>query len=69
MGRTKTCRVCNQVLYCKNCGERQTPMAPDWQQILVRVLPDTKLKLEENAKKEGIPLAKYIRQCLNLGDN
>ena len=30
MGRIKKCRVCGEVLYCKECGERQTPEAPDW---------------------------------------
>lgn len=66
MGRIKKCRVCEEILYCKSCGERQTPEAPDWQQVLLRIRPEKKAALEKQAKKEGITMNEFIRRRLLL---
>ena len=69
MGRIKVCRVCKEVLYCKACGERQTPETPDWERVLIQLTPEQKEKASSEAKEQGISLNEYVRNLVEGGED
>lgn len=69
MGRVKICRSCKEVLFCQECGERQSPESPDWEKVLVQLTPKQKERAKEEADRQGISLSEYIRRRIEGGES
>lgn len=69
MSRTKKCRKCGEVLYCRECGARQTPEVPDWARLSLSLTRKQKRVLEELAKEAGVSVSEFIRRRLNDDEN
>ena len=68
MPRVMKCRHCGEDLYCRGCGERQTPQkAVRKTGLNVSVGEDTKELIEENAKAAGMSTSEYVRLLIKTG--
>lgn len=64
MGRTKRCRICEEILFCQRCGTRQSPETPLKSNYSVRLTPEQKEKLQKKADEAGMSVASYLRAKL-----
>jgi len=66
MGRVKRCRECGGILYCKDCGARQTPLAPEKSRYTMLFTKEQRKTIELEAQDRGLTVAAYIRNVLGL---
>jgi predicted DNA binding CopG/RHH family protein len=66
MARPKRCRACNEILYCRACGARQTPETPDKKKFTMLLTDEQMAEVEREAKARGMTKAAYIRDVLGL---
>lgn len=64
MPKIKKCPHCNQVLLCKACGVRFTPVLGGKPKLKTMVDPDTLERLREEAKREGVTINAYLKKHL-----
>jgi len=74
MPRIKSCPHCEQVLFCKACGNRYTPDLGGKTRLSTLVNEEVIRRLTEEARKEGIGINEYLKRktkptILSIGKN
>lgn len=66
MGRVKRCRECGGILFCQECGSRQSPLAPEKSRYTMLFTKEQRKVIELEARDRNLTVAAYIRNVLGL---
>lgn len=63
MSKKKTCIHCGKELFCRECGESQTPRK-EWKRTSMQFSPEMLESIDKAAEKAGVSRVEYVRSMV-----